>query len=668
MTGDHWQPARLIPTSGISGQEEAERRATSALLAVMGAVREFGLAMVKPLGAPAGPLQTFIEVPFRTADDRTCFPDGLVQTSRAGRTWTALVEVKTGSAELERAQVESYLDVARDSGFDIVLTISNQMSPAPGVHPVDVDRRKIRKVGLCHMSWAEVLTVAVQQRVHRGVSDPDQAWILGELIRYLEHPRSGALDFSDMGAAWVPIREAVAAGTLRAHDKGLADVVSRWEQLLRFAALRLGRELGADVQVVVSRKEAAEPALRFAAQTQSLVESGRLTGTLRISDAAAPLDVCADLRIGRVTVSADVDAPREGRATTRVGWLVRQLKDAPDGLRIDASSAGSRSSMSALLRAVQENPNVLVEDPRRELRTFRIAAASPLGPKRGTGRGGFIDSVLVAIDGFYAAVLQQLRPWAAKAPQLPKGGRTAAEEAGIDITVPEQDLEEPVAVDLVAPVPPDSPAPTTVMAGVEAAAERIDDEHDRRAAAAVETPASAEGHDVHEPTGSEASVSDAGPAATRADPPDRYDNDGGDAERLAQVSVTAQVFGALPGVWDEARTPVDVDQVPSTEGSMVNVSAIQPNGAAATALTSDLPDVDLPRDTEDTVDDIGAEAPAAWDVPTAVVGDEIVSWDGARDRLEHERAAADTAAPNEDPQANPTRPEEVLASSDRTGA
>ena len=254
MAEETWQSARLIPTSGINGTEEAERRATSALLAVMGSVREFGQAMVRGLGAPAGQLGTFIEVPFK-AEDRTIYPDGVLQASRAGRTWTCLVEVKTGTSELERPQVEAYLDVARENDFACVLTISNQMAPAPGVHPVEVDRRKLRRVALHHMSWAEVLTVAVQQRVHRGVSDPEQAWILGELIRYLEHPKSGALDFSDMGAAWVPVRESLAAGTLRSSDKGLAEVVSRWEQLLRFAALRLGRELGADVQVVMSRRE-----------------------------------------------------------------------------------------------------------------------------------------------------------------------------------------------------------------------------------------------------------------------------------------------------------------------------------------------------------------------------------------------------------------------------
>jgi hypothetical protein len=442
MAEDNWQQARLIPTSGINGQEEAERRATSALLAVMCSVREFGTAIVKPLGAPGGNVSTFIEVPFKTADQRSCIPDGLLEVARAGRTWTALVEVKTGAAELQRPQIETYLDVARDNNFDVVLTISNQMAPAPDVHPVDVDKRKLKKVALHHLSWAEVLTAAVQQRVHRGVSDPDQAWILGELIRYLEHPKSGALDFADMGSSWVTVREAVAAGTLRANDKGLPEVVSRWEQLLRFAALRLGRELGADVQVQLSRKEAADPSLRFTAQAQSLVSSATLTGTLRIPDAIAPLDITADLRAGRVTVSVDVDAPREGRPTTRVNWLTRQLRDAPDSLRIEAFATSARTSTSELLRTAHENPASLIADPKRELRMFRIAAASPLGTKRGTGRGTFIDSVLAALDGFYELVVQELRGWVARAPQLPAGGRQAAEEAGIDIEPPESDLLE----------------------------------------------------------------------------------------------------------------------------------------------------------------------------------------------------------------------------------
>lgn len=251
MAEETWHQARLIPTSGISGAEEQERRATSALLAVMSAVREFGRALVAPLGAPAGTIETFTEVPFLLGEQRH-YPDGL-RVSRGSRSWTALVEVKTAANTLDGHQLEAYLDIAREQGFEALLTVSNEIAPVAGRHPTVVDKRKLRKVNLHHLSWTQVLTEAVMQKVHRGVSDPDQAWILGELIRYLEHPRSGAMEFEDMGKAWVTVRNAVSAGTLRPTDKGAAEVASRWDQLMRYACLRLGRQLGIEVEPVRGR-------------------------------------------------------------------------------------------------------------------------------------------------------------------------------------------------------------------------------------------------------------------------------------------------------------------------------------------------------------------------------------------------------------------------------
>ena len=57
MTEPAWQQARLIPTSGINGAQEQERRATSALLAVMTAVKEYGRTLTKGLGAHAGDIE-----------------------------------------------------------------------------------------------------------------------------------------------------------------------------------------------------------------------------------------------------------------------------------------------------------------------------------------------------------------------------------------------------------------------------------------------------------------------------------------------------------------------------------------------------------------------------------------------------------------------------------
>src|SRR3954453_16188093 len=113
---DSWHAARLIPTVGIKGQEEQERRATSSLLAVMRAVPEFGHALLKELGAPKSTvIETFAEVRFKDAEGKTVIPDGAIVCRRGSKEWTCLVEVKTAAALLRAEQVNSYLDVAREN-------------------------------------------------------------------------------------------------------------------------------------------------------------------------------------------------------------------------------------------------------------------------------------------------------------------------------------------------------------------------------------------------------------------------------------------------------------------------------------------------------------------------------------------------------------------------
>lgn len=447
---ESWHEARLIPTSGINGAEEQERRATSALLAVLGAVKEFGRGFVKPFGAPAGNMECYIEVPFALGD-RRLYPDGLIRVVRGSRSWTALVEVKTGPNRLAADQLEAYLDIARENGFDAVITISNEIPAIEGHHPTKVDKRKLRKVALHHVAWSQVLASAVLQKEFRGVADPDQAWILGELIRYLEHRKSGALEFDDMGESWVSVRDAVAAGTLRQSDKGVSEVIARFDALLRFASLGLGRQLGTEVVPVVSRKESADPASRAQAMTAILCQTGALSGSIRIPDTVGNLVVTADLRAGKVTCHVDVEAPREGRATTRVNWLVRQLKGAPDSIRVESFvHHGRGSAMAELLGTIRDDPASLVDESGREIRTFRVASTAPIGAKRGRGRGAFIDSILGAIDKFYAEVLGSLRAWSTAPPRLrPSDATSKGIDGGIPSSLSSTDYssqdDEPIA-------------------------------------------------------------------------------------------------------------------------------------------------------------------------------------------------------------------------------
>lgn len=346
---------------------------------------------------------------------------------RGSRTWAALVEVKTGKNSLDPVQLDTYLDIARDQGFQALITISNEIPSYAGEHPTKVDKRKVRNVEIHHWPWTYLLSVAVMQKEHRGVSDSEQAWILGELIRYLEHPRSGALELDDMGGGWVPVRQGVTTGTLRTSDKQAPDVIAKFDALLRFASLRLGRQLGTDVIHVLSRKELLDPSVRARTQLEGLVSRGELTGAIRIPGTVGPLHIAADLRAGRLTCYVDVDAPKQGRPTTRVNWLTRQLKEADGSLRVEAFAVKARGDGAAdLLERVREDPGLLVIDPKKVLRSFRVAMSAPMGAKRGRGRGSFIDSTLDLVDSFYATVMQHLKAWSAAPPRLRETEESAA--------------------------------------------------------------------------------------------------------------------------------------------------------------------------------------------------------------------------------------------------
>jgi hypothetical protein len=94
LRDERWPVARLIPITSSTGVEAKERNAASALLAVLAHVDEFGRTLLKPLGAPAGKIETFVEMPFKVAHGKTIRPDGLIGVTRGDKTWWALVECK----------------------------------------------------------------------------------------------------------------------------------------------------------------------------------------------------------------------------------------------------------------------------------------------------------------------------------------------------------------------------------------------------------------------------------------------------------------------------------------------------------------------------------------------------------------------------------------------
>lgn len=396
-------------------------RATSALLAVMMAVPDFGRALLKKAQAPAGNIKTYIEVPIRVEQKRGFRPDGAIVLSRGSNSWKALVEVKTGTRELEVGQIETYLDLAKVHNFDAVITISSQLTAALVNHPLIIDKKRIKKVALYHWSWVEVLSEAIIQREHRGIQDTDQEWILGELISYLEHENSGALQFHDMGSNWASVRDGARDASLRSGDGGVSDIADRWDQFMQYLCLFLGRDLGIKVIQVLSKREHAEPASRQSYLINQLVQVGSLDGVLRIPRAVGDVSVLASLRGRTVIASVTVPAPADKRNQTRINWLLKQLERTTCPLRIEAQLSGTRTTVSARLSDLRDDPSRLLPgDKAHQIKAFIVSLTDEMGTKRSGGRGSFIGEASDLVLRFYREVVQEIKPWSAAPAKLPK--------------------------------------------------------------------------------------------------------------------------------------------------------------------------------------------------------------------------------------------------------
>ena len=414
-----FQEARLIPVIGIKGAVDQERRATSALLAVIKIVPELTYKLCQEFGAPKWQISTYIE-PAIKLNGKTVRPDGLIVITRGKTTWRALVEVKTGKNDLDLAQVNSYLDVCRDFKIDALLTISNQVLNASGAHPTDgIDQRKLRGTTLGHLSWLRVITESIVLKEHVGVEDTEREMVLSELIRFLQSEYSGASEFNDMGSAWTAVREAVRSNTLKKPDADVLDVVSKFESLMRYSALTLTARLGVSAREVTPKLALTDYKKHLLANAVALLETKRLSGVIAIPGSASNLEMTADVGSGNLHCRFTLAAPQDGRNKSRISWLVRQLKETPVGTSVSWSYKRARVGEKAHLVADLADKSYEYEvDNSREVTVFTVELMAKMGTKRTAGQGGFITSVVNLFELSYGQILQPIRPWQAAAPRL----------------------------------------------------------------------------------------------------------------------------------------------------------------------------------------------------------------------------------------------------------
>ena len=418
------QPARLIPTVAESRKEG---RIVSILLATLSVVPPFAERILEHCGVRMGKtsdLRSYTEVEFVASDgsskDR---PDGVLSLLTRKARWTALLEAKVDQTEISEEQVHRYAEIAREYGIDAVITLSNQLAPLPSHVPYSVPKRLSNRVKFFHISWISVLTQAsLILKDKEGISR-EQAFILEEMARYFDHPSSGVKRFDQMNSEWRSLVFGIRNDQpFKRSSPEIENTVAGWHQEERDVCLILSRRIGEQVDIRLSRKHQADPALRLRVACDSLIASHELRYAFSVPNAASDLEVTANLQRRTLSCSMKLNAPGDKkRASARVNWLVRQLRGVDgDDVIVRAFWLGRGRPTQASLSEIKTDPKCLESGrPGAVPTSFEVVMIRDLAG-RFSGRRTFIDDLENLIPEFYDRIGQNLRPWAPPPPSIDK--------------------------------------------------------------------------------------------------------------------------------------------------------------------------------------------------------------------------------------------------------
>lgn len=446
-------PSRLIPVVSDMSKEE---RAISPLLAIFSAVPALANSMLEEVGAPTNQrakLKCYSQVVFKEApNEKKLRPDGLIMVDSGRKVWSALIEAKIGKAELGSEQIEAYLELARSLGIDAVITISNQFATFPTHHPVQINKQKTRTVELFHFSWLSVLARASLLANSKEVDDPEQAFLLRELIRYLQHETSGVCEFTSMGPEWKDICAKVQTGApLSKADPLTLSTVADWHQLIRFLALKLSMEINKQVNVWMPRVFEKDASLWVTEDSSQLAKSNSISAELEIPHAVSRILVEADFLRRSIRFAVSLNAPEDrSRPSAAVNWVLRQLpktEEVTDTL-IRARWPGRASDTVATLAEANSDPKRVAPDDRKELPigfdVFRIVDLAG----RFKGSSTFVDDIRIELTRFYGDIVQKLTNWVAKPPKLQEVPAASADSEISFSTEPSAETAQEITTDI----------------------------------------------------------------------------------------------------------------------------------------------------------------------------------------------------------------------------
>lgn len=423
--------ARLFPVLSTTSKEG---RATSILLSCMAKVDEFAAVQIKTIGGRPGKktkVDCFTEVVFSDSAQKNRRPDGLILVDTGVQKKYYLVEAKIGNAELDSEQIESYVKICKEYKLDGVITISNHYTSRPDIHPLEAVRKIKIKVPVFHWSWMSLLTTVDLMVSNEEIADEDQILIMNELRRFLSHESTGVKGFDRMPPEWAEVNKILAnQGSLSPKSDNARSVVEAWQQEAKDLCLVLSRLTNTVVTEKLPNAHIKDPVARTKAAIKTLIDENCLKSQFDIPNAAAPIDVVADIPQRSIYVGMNIGPPLDRKSSkARVNWLLRQFKgkDITDCF-IRANWPGSSAPSSHAVSDLEEDSDIIsVDKEHLVLSSFMVFGSYRLGG-RFVQLSNFIVDIEKYVPYFYATIGQNLSQWKRPAPKISQ----LSEEVDVD--------------------------------------------------------------------------------------------------------------------------------------------------------------------------------------------------------------------------------------------
>ena len=413
--------AHLIPNLK-PGDEVA---LASVLLSSIRLVKEFKKMILSDIKMmKGGQFYTYNEIVFSK------FPksriDGLLLVVQGGVIKdAALFEMKNGSNDLDKDQVECYLNIAQSYSIPKLVTVSNQFVSESTQSPIDI--RTIKNVELFHFSWSYLLTLAhiLLFENETNIEDRDQIEMMKEVVSYFEFDKSGVCGFNQMKSGWKEVVEKINSGKhIKNDEPDLNDTIVSWQQEEKDLALILSRKLGVFVNSGEPKYRGNLKA-RIDNDKKALIGEKSLSSNLKVSGAVSDIKIKALFEKRIIEMSVTLKVPQDKKIRGQLNWVKRQL----EACKKKNEQTFHRLQNEILIEIILKNTNktervnidnidnIYEEIKDREIKEFKILYIKDFG-KRFAKCRKFVEILENMLLDYYSCVVQHLSNWTQPAPKI----------------------------------------------------------------------------------------------------------------------------------------------------------------------------------------------------------------------------------------------------------